>query len=124
MPIEVLGFHHFTLLVRDIDQATTFYDNVLGLRRKERPNFSSRGAWYDVAGLELHLIQTSAVPDCHEGHPAIEVRDIRSAITACLEGGATLQEDTFTRPHDNSLSAFVRDPDGNLLELTQHSGVS
>ncbi len=122
MSVEVVGFHHFTLLVNDIDRATAFYDDVLGLTRKARPNFGVKGAWYDVAGLELHLIQTNQLPDAHEGHPAFEVRDIRAAVLACVAGGATLGQDTFTRAHDNSLSAFLRDPDGNLIELTQHTG--
>ena len=118
--VTVLGFHHLTLLTRDIEKSAPFYDTVLGLPRKPRPDFSSRGIWYEVAGLELHLIETNAVPDCHEGHPAFEVSDIRAAVAACLSGGATVQQDTFTRSHDGSLSAFVRDPDGNLLEFTQH----
>lgn len=119
--VTVLGFHHFSLLTRDLDKAAVFYDEVLGLKRKPRPNFSSRGIWYDVAGQELHLIESPVVPDCHEGHPALEVADIRAAVAACLVGGATVQQDTFTRSHDDSLSAFVRDPDGNLLEFTQHT---
>ena len=119
-PVQVRGFHHFTLLVRDLDRAAAFYDDVLGLTRKHRPPFSSRGIWYDVAGLELHLIETAQVPDCHEGHPALEVGDIESAIVACVAGGATLQQGTFVREHDGSYSAFIRDADGNLLELTQH----
>jgi glyoxylase I family protein len=120
MPVEIVGFHHLTLLVRDLDKAAAFYDNVLGLSRKPRPNFSSRGIWYDVAGQELHLIETPDVPSRSEAHPAIEVRDIRAAVAICVAGGAELQQDTFVRTHDDSLSAFIRDPDGNLLELTQH----
>ena len=120
MPVDVLGFHHFSFLVRDLDRAAVFYDTVLGLKRKPRPNFSSRGIWYDVAGQELHLIESPEVPDRHEGHPAMEVRDIRAAVDESVAGGATLQQDVYTRTHDDSLSAFVRDPDGNLIEFTQH----
>ena len=94
--------------------------SVLGLARKQRPGFKSRGIWYDVGGLELHLIETPQVPASHEGHPALEVADIRAAVAACRDAGATIQQDTFVRRHDNSLSAMVRDPDGNLLELCSH----
>ena len=119
-PVVVTGFHHYTLLVRDIDRSAAFYEGVLGLVRKQRPNFSSRGIWYDVAGLELHLIETAQVPDCHEGHPALEVNDLRAAVDACVASGARLQQDTFLREHDGSYSAFIRDPDDNLLELCSH----
>lgn len=123
MPVTVLGFHHFTLLTRDLDRAAVFYDDVLGLTRKQRPAFSSRGIWYDMGGggaQELHLIETPDVPARNEAHPAFEVSDIRAAVAACVAAGATVQQDTFVRTHDNSLSAFVRDPDDNLLELCQH----
>ena len=109
--------HHISILVRDMEVAGPFYDNVLGLTRKTRPDFGSPGAWYDVDGIEVHLIQTPDVPGRHEGHPAFTVADIRDAVAKCLAGGATLQQDTFVRTHDNSLSAFLRDPDGNLIEL-------
>ncbi len=121
MPVRVLGFHHFTLLTRDIDSAAAFYEGVLGLARKQRPGFKSRGIWYDVGGLELHLIETPNVPARHEGHPALEVADIRAAVAACREAGAPVQQDTFVRNHDGSLSALVRDPDGNLIELCSHT---
>jgi catechol 2,3-dioxygenase-like lactoylglutathione lyase family enzyme len=60
------------------------------------------------------------VPDPHEGHPAFEVSDIRAAVEACCTAGARVQQNVFVRTHDNSLSAFVRDPDDNLIEFTQH----
>jgi len=113
----VQRLHHITILVRDLDVAAAFYDGSLGLTRKTRPPFDSRGIWYDVDGIEVHLIETPGVPDRHEGHPAFAVADIRKAVAQCLAGGATLQQDTFVRSHDNSLSAFLRDPDGNLIEL-------
>lgn len=122
MPVSVLGYHHFTLLTRDIDRAAAFYEGALGLQRKPRPDFGNRGIWYDMnGGQELHLIETPDVPARHEGHPAFEVADIRAAVAACRAVGATIQQDPFVRSHDDSQSAFVRDPDDNLIELCQHT---
>lgn len=117
---SVTGFHHYTLLVKDLDRASAFYEGVLGMVRKPRPSFTSRGIWYDLSGQELHLIEAEKVPDCHEGHPALEVTDLRAAVDACVASGARLQQDTFLREHDGSHSAFIRDPDDNLLELCSH----
>ncbi len=124
IPVVVTGFHHYTLLVRDIDRAASFYEGVLGLVRKQRPGFSSRGIWYDVAGMELHLIESAQVPNCHEGHPALEVNDLHATVAACVAAGARLQQDIFLREHDGSYSAFVRDPDDNLLEFCFHGNPS
>jgi catechol 2,3-dioxygenase-like lactoylglutathione lyase family enzyme len=120
LPVRVLGFHHHTLLVRDLDRSAAFYDQAFGMPRKARPNFSTRGVWYDLNGLELHLIESDDVPARNEGHPALEVEDIRAAVAASVAAGATLIQDTYTREHDGSLSAFIRDYDENLIELTQH----
>jgi len=122
--IHVVGFHHVTHLVRDFDRAVAFYEGVLNLKRKARPDFGNRGVWYVMGAAgdqELHLIETTGVPDCHEGHPAFEVTDIRGAVEACRAAGARIQQDVFVRTHDNSLSAFVRDPDDNLIEFCSHS---
>jgi glyoxylase I family protein len=119
-PVVVTGFHHYTLLVRDLDRAAAFYEDVLGMVRKTRPNFSSRGIWYAIGPMELHLIETTQVPDCNEGHPALEVTDLRAAVATCVAAGAKLQQNVFLREHDGSYSAFIRDPDDNLLELCEH----
>lgn len=122
-PVITLGFHHFSLLVRDLDRAVAFYQNGMGLSPIPRPDAYSKVRWFRVGDAhELHLIASDAVPARHEGHPAFEVSDIRTSLAACLSAGGTLQQDAFTRP-DGSLSAFVRDPDDNLVELTQHTGV-
>ena len=118
--VNILGFHHFTLMTRDIEKAASFYENILGMTRKVRPPFESKGIWYDMGNQEFHLIETTAPVECHDGHPAFEVSDIRAALAACLAGGAIVSRDVFVRPHDNSLSAYVKDPDGNLIELCMH----
>ena len=121
--IHVIGIHHVTHLVRDLDRAVAFYEGVLNLQRKARPDFGNRGVWYEMGTArdqELHLIETAGVPNLHEGHPAFEVSDIQAAVEACRAAGARVQQDVFVRTHDNSLSAFVRDPDDNLIEFTQH----
>jgi catechol 2,3-dioxygenase-like lactoylglutathione lyase family enzyme len=119
--VEVRGFHHFSLLSRNLERSAAFYEGILGLQRKFRPDLGTPGIWYEIAGQEFHIILSDDLPTRHEGHPALEVSDIAAAVVAVREAGAEVQQDVFLRTHDNSHSAFVRDPDGNLLEFTQHS---
>jgi catechol 2,3-dioxygenase-like lactoylglutathione lyase family enzyme len=52
------------------------------------------------------------------GHFALEVEDVGRAAEALAEGGYPPLGAVITRP-DGSASVFVRDPDGNLVELIQ-----
>lgn len=128
MPVEILGLHHYTLRTRDLKRATAFYESVFGLKRKPQPGMATRSARYDLGDWELQLLETDDLPDRadapdpRESHPAIEVDNIHNAVAACLSGGAEMQQVTFVRDEDGSQSAFLRDPDGNLLELCSHPG--
>jgi catechol 2,3-dioxygenase-like lactoylglutathione lyase family enzyme len=51
-----LAFHHIALSVTDMDRATWFYSEVLGLEKIERPPFDFGGAWYQLGEHTLHLI--------------------------------------------------------------------
>ena len=128
VPVEILGLHHYTLRTRDLKRATAFYEGVFGLKRKPQPGAVSRTARYDIGGQELQLLEVDDLPegadapDPRESHPAIEVDNIHTAVAACLTGGAEMQQVIFARDEDGSQSAFLRDPDGNLLELCSHNG--
>ena len=51
-----IAFHHIALSVTDMDRATWFYSEVLGLEPIERPPFDFGGAWYQLGEHTLHLI--------------------------------------------------------------------
>lgn len=116
----VLGIHHVTLLVTDLERSAVFYETGLGLVRKQRPPFTSEGIWYALGMQEVHLLKKDRAAAHNDAHPAFEVSDMETAIANCQAAGGTLDQGAFVREHDDSLSAFVRDPDGNLIELCFH----
>lgn len=111
---------HAALLVTDLDRARRFYGGVLGLKEKPRPDFNFPGAWYDLDECELHLMVTPESPprtanrprrDCHV---AFRVDDLEAAKRALEEAGLEFRKSSSGQP-----SIFVRDPDGNLIELQE-----
>lgn len=54
---KIAGYHHVTLLVRDIAEARQFYGEVLGLPPIDRPSLRGfpEGAFYQCGDLQLHL---------------------------------------------------------------------
>ena len=60
----LVGLHHVSINVDDVDTALAFYVEVLGLKvRPDRPDFSFGGAWLDAGGQQIHLIEADA-PIC------------------------------------------------------------
>ena len=54
----LVGLHHVSINVDDLDAALAFYVNALGLSvRPDRPDFSFDGAWLDAGGQQVHLIK-------------------------------------------------------------------
>ena len=116
--MRIMGLVHGALLVSDLDASRRFYSGVLGLIEKPRPEFDFPGAWYDLGECELHLMVT---PEAllsadkrprRDYHIAFQVDDLEVAKRALEEAGLQFRQSSSGRG-----SIFVRDPDGNLIEL-------
>ena len=113
---------HAALLVKDLDRAKNFYGGVLGLNEKPRHSFNFDGAWYDLGECELHLIVTpeTLLPsedrprrDCHV---AFSIEDYDGTRRALEDAGVAYREGS-----SGLAQLFIRDPDGNLIELQKRS---
>jgi catechol 2,3-dioxygenase-like lactoylglutathione lyase family enzyme len=52
---------HVALLVSDLERSQHFYGSVLGLEKIDR-DLRFPGAWYEVAGFQIHLMVANAKP--------------------------------------------------------------
>jgi len=113
---------HAGLLITDLDRSKRFYSGLLGLKEKERPAFDFAGAWYDLGECELHLIVTSGeLPPAdarpsRDFHVSFFIEDYDAAKLALREAGVAFREGS-----SGLAQIFVRDPDGNLIELQSRS---
>lgn len=111
-----LGIHHVSINVTDAAAAVAFYTSVLGLtERHDRPDFSFAGAWLDIAGQQVHLLEID-MPDDRGQHFAIAVVDLASVVAEIRGRGVTISD---PRVVGSGLQSFLHDPSGNLLELNQ-----
>lgn len=120
---EIVSLLHASLLVSDLARARAFYEGVLGMAPSPaRPEMSFDGVWYDVGQGQIHLICLPS-PDPVEGRPEHGGRDRHTALgvagwedmKARLEGAGL----AFTLSRSGRRALFVRDPDGNALELME-----
>ncbi|ROS05815.1 lactoylglutathione lyase [Sinobacterium caligoides] len=123
---------HTMLRVGDLERSIAFYRDIFAmqlLRRKDYPGgrftlaFLGYGAEADNTVIELTYNWDT---DHYElgsgfGHLAIGVDD---AYTTCAEikrqGGDVVRE-AGPMQHGSTVIAFVRDPDGYMIELIQQS---
>jgi catechol 2,3-dioxygenase-like lactoylglutathione lyase family enzyme len=111
-----LGLHHVSINAPDVAEASAFYTQVLGgTLRSDRPDLGFEGAWIDLGGQQVHLLQGSVPPDAGQ-HFAIQVGDLHQVIGELRSAGVSVSEAT---PIGSGRQAFLHDPAGNLVELHQ-----
>jgi glyoxylase I family protein len=120
MPITLAGFHHAGFLVTDVERAAAFYENVLGLKPLPRPDLGFAGMWYDLLnGHQLHLMSVTGMPGHadpprHDRHIALSVPDVNATETQLQELGIHI---AYGSGRAGNKQLFIRDPDGNTIEL-------
>lgn len=114
---------HASLLVADLERARAFYEGVLGLvPSPARPEMGFAGVWYDVGPAQIHLLVLPN-PDPRDGRPEHGGRDRHIALA--VEGWDALRLELdrrglcYTLSRSGRRALFVRDPDGNALELVE-----
>ena len=119
--IRVTRLLHASLLVADLDRARAFYEGVLGLvPSPNRPAMSFDGVWYDIGEAQIHLLCLPN-PDPVEGRPEHGGRDRHTALAVQgweeLKAGLDSRGMGYTLSQSGRRALFIRDPDGNTLEL-------
>jgi catechol 2,3-dioxygenase-like lactoylglutathione lyase family enzyme len=123
--ITVAGYSHVAVMVDDLDAALAFYCDSLGFSVLPRPDFgpAAEGAWLQLGIAQVHLgivsemAPTSGFPHLALHIPADAWDDTMSAIEA--------RGIEFLLPPSERLdfgkrvrAAFIHDPAGNVIELT------
>ncbi len=131
-PESIVGFDHVSLPMQNTEAMVAFYRS-LGLDVAERPHVVSvyvgdqminfhRPATWQREGFTLRA--PAAKPPC--GDICLVWEGSPRSVEALLEAaGATIVEGPVTRNggrRADGTSVYVRDPDGNLVELIAYGG--
>jgi glyoxylase I family protein len=112
--VEPLAIHHVSVNVSDVEAGVAFYIDVLGgTMRDDRPNFGFGGAWINLGGQQVHLIEAAVPPNMGQ-HFAIRVGDLDAVVEELRSQGLTVGDPVPVGPNRQT---FVNDPAGNTVEL-------
>lgn len=116
-PLGVTHIDHCSIIITDVAAARAFYGGVLGLREIPAPKeFDFVAIWYDLGGTYLHLLLKPEADTISPRHFCLHVADAMAARTALQTKGLPIDETVKIGAADRF---FVRDPDGNRIELLQ-----
>jgi glyoxylase I family protein len=116
------AFHHAAVRVTDVERARDFYVNVLGLKELPRPEVPNPGAWLGVGDTQVHLIHGQ--PRLDDGEPGMATPPHIAIVIDNFQGAsAELEKRGIKHRVINGSVAgsvvFLRDPDGNAIELRE-----
>ncbi len=117
MNLGITHIDHCSVLITDVAKARQFYGTVLGLREIPAPaEFDFVAIWYDLGGTYLHLLLKDKPDTISPRHFCLHVRDAVAARKELMAKGVSIDETVKIAAADRF---FIRDPDGNRIELLQ-----
>lgn len=115
--IRFTHIDHCSVIVTDVARSRDFYGRVLGLKEIPAPKeFDFVALWYDLGGTYLHLLLKPQPDTISPRHFCLLTPDAAAARRELTRLGVPIEE---TVKIAAAVRFFVRDPDGNRVEILQ-----
>jgi lactoylglutathione lyase len=124
-----MRFGYTILYVSDVASSLDFYERALGQRRRflhESGQYAELDTGHTALAFAAHELASANLPGVYRpeerpsSRPPFEVcfvtDNVQAAFDRAVEEGATAVSSPQTKPWGQDV-AYVRDPDGNLVEL-------
>ncbi len=114
---------HVNVMVRDLSDAIEFYGTALGLEAVPTPDMGFPAQFFKINDLqEIHVNELTDTPP-ERAHFCLRLDDFNGSFHRMKELGAieTKTWGKVRRLPSGVMQMFVRDPSGNLIELSCES---
>lgn len=123
----ISGIDHFVLTVRSLEAACDFYERVLGMRRLDEPNRPT-ALLFGSQKINLHETGRTFEPKAETPTPgsgdfclvaAVPLAEVQASLQA---NGVAIEVGPVERTGARGpmMSVYFRDPDGNLVEVSEY----
>ena len=143
-----MKFSHVSIVARDTNKLANFYKDVFGCEDTEPrtcmsgdslsrgngfPNAEIFAAWLSLPGVEgpyLEIFEYRNNEECPHpavnrpgfNHIAFDVENLQEVFEAVIAAGGSVQGEITAFEGENPFSyVYMRDPEGNILDLKQRS---
>lgn len=109
---NAVKINHVTIITQDKEKSVNFYSDILGLEKYQTGN----SVWIRIGTQYIHISEEKeiTIPQTF-AHFAIEIEDLSSYLTDLDNKGLSVEVNNPENP--NYSQYFIKDPDGNLIEL-------
>jgi lactoylglutathione lyase len=121
---EPYSIHHVNFPTTDPERTTEWYAKVFGMKKININRFTNTKVLLLTRGkFDLHFTPVEEMDRMAPYHYAIEVEDWDGFLDHLRELGIRYTK-PVERPQNNSKYAYIRDPDGTMIELVYHGNRS
>ena len=124
---------HTMIRVKDLDKSMDFYTRLLGMKELRKKDFPSGeftlafvGYGEETAQTVIELTHNWDQDEPYDlgngfGHFALAVPDVATACDILASEGVEIPRPAGPMKHGGSVIAFIKDPDGYLIELVERN---
>tara|TARA_B100000085_G_C18543257_1_gene512815 strand:- start:463 stop:855 length:393 start_codon:yes stop_codon:yes gene_type:complete len=125
---DSLGIRHLALKVRNFEKCFKFYTEVLGMDVDWKPDEENVYLTNGLDNLALHYDKdvSTSKNDSRLDHFGIFIKkkeDIDKYLSHMKDNNVKIHKEKKIH-RDNSISFYVEDPDGNILQILWHPTLS
>ena len=130
---RVTSIHHINIQISDREQTRKWYEKALGAEFLDRSPTLNRGQLqFKLGNAEIHTNEPANLVQVPSVHFAVEINDWDEMIENLDQlgipyshmqrrlGEADTKATWNTRDYTGNYYTYIRDPDGNTIELVHH----
>ncbi len=123
----IAGIDHFVLTVGSMEGSCAFYQRVLGLERLDEPNRPT-ALLFGSQKINLHEVGRTFEPKARTPTPGsgdfclVAARPLAEICASLETNGVAIEIGPVERTgaRGTMMSVYFRDPDGNLVEVSEY----
>jgi catechol 2,3-dioxygenase-like lactoylglutathione lyase family enzyme len=125
--VSIFAIDHIVLTVRDIDTTCAWYERVLGMRRVEFDG-GYMALQFGLQKINVHPAEAPFAPHATIAQPGtadicfVATRTIEEIVAALNREDVAIESGPVEQTGASGVmdSVYVRDPDGNLVEIASY----